>query len=373
MAQDEEKPAKFHVVGATREEVSAFLASLGEREFRADQILRWVYEAGAADVESMSNLPKALRARLTEQLIVVSSSVAEVQQSADGTAKLLVALEDGERVETVLIPEGRRRTVCVSSQVGCPVGCAFCASGQSGFVRDLSAGEMIEQVLLARQKRPEDRLKAGLQTRAEDRLKAGLQALTNVVFMGIGEPLANFEALARAIGILTAPWGLGLSPRRITVSTVGLPERIRRLGELGLGVNLAISLHASDDLTRQRLIPGARPVREVVAAARDYLREAGREVTFEYVLIDGVNDSAADARELAALVGRLPILVNLIPLNPVAGLTLRESPAARAERFAAELRKRGVRVQERRRRGADIEAACGQLRRSRQSAEGSRQ
>ena len=346
-----EDRGRFAMVGATREEVRAFVASLGEPAYRGDQVLRWVYGQGAADFDSMTNLPKATRARLAEAAAVHTSSVAEARSSADGTEKLLVALADGERVETVLIPEGTRRTVCVSTQVGCPVGCVFCASGQSGFVRDLTAGEIVEQVLHAR------------------RRFAAPGALTHVVFMGIGEPLANYEAVVRAIGILTASWGLALGPRRITVSTVGLPARIRRLAAEGLGVNLAVSLHASDDLTRARLIPGAHPLREVVAAAQAYLRETGREVTFEYVLINNVNDSADDARGLAELIGKLPILVNLLPLNPVAGLPWEEPPAARVAAFAAELKRHRVRVQRRRRRGADIEAACGQLRSQRASKE----
>jgi len=345
------QPSPLPLIGATRDEVRALMASLGQPAYRADQLLRWVYAAGATSIEAMTDMPKALRATLAEWTRLYTTSVADARQSSDGTRKLLVALRiagnppaDGERIETVIIPEGRRATVCVSTQVGCAVGCAFCASGLGGLVRDLSAGEIVEQVLHAR------------------RCIEPPAGLTHVVVMGIGEPLANYDALAAALRLLTAPWALALSPRRITVSTVGLPDRIRRLAEEGLGVNLAVSLHAADDVTRRRLIPGARPIREVVAAARDYLRMTGREVTLEYVLVKGVNDSLEDARGLAEVVGRERILVNLLPLNPVAGLLLEESPPGRAERFAAELKSKGVRVQRRRRRGADIEGACGQLR-----------
>lgn len=334
----------FPLIGATRDDVRAWLSAQGQPAYRADQLLRWVYASGATGFEAMANLPKALRAALAERAGVYTTRVAATQASADGTQKLLVALAGGDAVETVIIPEGRRRTVCVSTQVGCAIGCIFCASGADGLARNLSPGEIVEQALHAR------------------RAMAPAH-LTHVVVMGMGEPLMNLDALLRALGVLTAPWGLALSPRRITVSTIGLPEGIRRLAAEGPGVNLAVSLHAADDVTRERLVPHARPVAQVVAAARDYLHRTGREVTFECVLVAGVNDSPADAQGLADAVGREPILVNLLPLNPARGRDLAEPPPARVERFAGELRRRGVRVQVRRRRGADIEGACGQLRR----------
>ena len=336
---------RLRVIGATREEVRGFVASLGEAGYRADQVLQWVYEHGATSFDAMTNVPRATRALLAERAVLFTSSVRDEQSSGDGTVKLLVALGDGEAVETVVIPAGGRRTVCISTQVGCAVGCAFCASGLGGLVRNLTAGEIVEQVLWAR-------------SRFEPPA-----APTNLVVMGVGEPLSNFDALVRALGIFTAPWGLAMSGRRITVSTVGLPGRIRQLAERGPGVNLAVSLHASDDATRSRLVPGARPVGEVVRAARHYLGATGREVTFEYVLVKDVNDSPAAARGLAEAVGALPVLVNLIPLNPVAGLPWQAPSESRVERFVEELRGCGVRVEVRRRRGADIAAACGQLRR----------
>jgi len=340
-------PERFRIIGAMREELRDFVAGLGAPAYRADQILRWVYAAGAPSFEAMTNLPKALRETLAERATLYTTAVAETRRSSDGTAKLLVALADGAAVEAVIIPEDDRRTACISTQVGCAIGCVFCASGIGGLVRDLSAGEIVEEVLQARRSLGEG------------------EALTHLVVMGIGEPLMNYEALVRALRILTAPWGLALGPRRITVSTVGLPATIRRLAGEGLGVNLAVSLHAADDFTRERLVPHARPLGEVVAAARDYLHRTGREVTFECVLVKGVNDSVEDARGLADLVGREAILVNLLPVNPVPGLGWQAPSAARVERFVRELRGRGVRVQVRRRRGADIAGACGQLRRHR--------
>jgi len=337
-------PERFRVVGATREELRAFLAELGQPEYRGDQVLRWVYKAGVGDFEGMTNLTRPLRSALAERALLLTTSVAKVLESKDGTRKLLVQLSDGAAVETVLIPEGRRHTACVSTQVGCAVGCAFCASGLGGLERNLTAGEIVEQALHARRHLPPG------------------ATLTHVVVMGIGEPLTNYEALVRALRVLAAPWGLALSARRITVSTVGLPAQIERLAAEGLGVNLAVSLHAADDLTRARLVPHARPLREVVAAARAYRRATGRDVTFEYVLIRGANDSLVDAAGLSELVGGERALVNLLPVNPVEGLGWEAPPGARVERFAAELARRGVRVQVRRRRGEDIAGACGQLR-----------
>jgi len=315
---------RFDILGASLEEVRALVESLGEPPYRAAQVLSWAYGRRVRDFHAMTNLPMGLRERLGASARLMTSSVEDVRRSLDGTTKLLVRLADGEAIEAVSIPEGRRNTA---------------------LVRNLRPGEIVEQVLHLLDVLP-----------AEARL-------TNVVVMGVGEPLLNYAATRRALEVLTAPWGFGLSPRRITVSTVGLPERVERLAAEGPPVNLAVSLHASDDLTRSRLVPGARAIRDVLAAATHYQRETGREVTVEYVLVAGVNDSRDDARGLARLVARRPFLVNLIPVNEVAGLGWRAPDARQVERFASALRVRGVRVQVRRRRGADIEGACGQLRR----------
>jgi len=336
--------APFRILGAALDEVRAFVQALGEPPYRAEQILSWAYGKRVRDFAAMGNLPKALRERLAVSATLATTSVDQVRRSADGTTKLLVRLADGEAIEAVMIPEGRRNTACLSTQVGCPIGCVFCASGLGGLVRNLEPGEIVEQVLHVLDLLPEGK------------------RLTNIVVMGIGEPLLNYAATRRALEVLTARWGLGLSPRRITVSTVGLPELIERLAADGPAVNLAVSLHASDDLTRSQLVPRARPIRDILAAARRYLRQTGREVTIEYVLVKGVNDSTADARELARLIGRAPFLVNLIPLNRVEGLGWEPPGPERVARFANALRGRGVRVHVRRRRGADIEGACGQLR-----------
>jgi len=337
-------PEPLHLIGATRDELRAFVERFGQPPYRADQVLHWIYAAGTAQLDAMTNLPKSLRTALAGRTRLFTSTVAEVHEGRDGTTKLLIALHDAQAVEAVIIPKAGRHTVCISTQVGCPIGCVFCASGLGGKARDLTAGEIVEQVLHARR-----------------HIEAGGR-LTNIVVMGVGEPLLNFEAVVRALRTVTAPWGLAFSPRRITLSTVGLPGQIRRLAHEGPHVNLAVSLHAADDATRRRLIPAARPIRKLVEAARDYLEHTGREVTFEYVLIDGVNDSPDDARGLAEWVGGQPIFVNLLPLNPVEGLPWREPPHARVAQFEAELRRRRVQVRLRRRRGGDVAGACGQLR-----------
>jgi len=334
----------LHIPGATPDEVRRLIASLGHQPYRANQILSWLYRRRASHFDQMTDLPKPLRRLLAASATLLTTSVARTRQSADGTTKLLIRLHDGHAIESVLIPEPRRNTACLSTQVGCPIRCAFCASGLHGLVRNLAPGEILEQALHILHHLPHD------------------QRLTNIVIMGVGEPLLNYPATRRALLVLTAPWALGLSPRRITLSTVGLPERIRRLAAEGPHVNLAISLHAPEDLTRTRLVPRAQPIRHILAAADHYHRHTRREVTIEYVLIAGVNDTNADARELARLLRGRPYLLNLIPLNPVEGLPWRPPEPKRLERFLRTLRSEGLRAHRRKRRGADIESACGQLR-----------
>jgi 23S rRNA (adenine2503-C2)-methyltransferase len=296
----------------------------------------------------MTDLPKDLRDGLARGLRVLSSEVERVQRSRDGTVKALVRLEDGRRVEAVLIPEGKRTTLCISTEVGCPVRCVFCASGLEGLVRPLRAHEIVEQVLHAR------RLLA----------EGSGGALTNLVLMGMGEPLLNYDATAEALRALRDPNGIGLGARRITLSTVGIVEGMERLRREGHPINLAVSLHAPDDATRTRIVPlnSRYGVARVAEAARTYARETKRDVTFEYVLLAGVNDSDAQAALLAGLAEGSHVNVNLIPYNRVEGLPFRTPSAARVESFASVLRGRGVPVHVRRRRGEDIDAACGQLR-----------
>ncbi|HEU4394594.1 MAG TPA: 23S rRNA (adenine(2503)-C(2))-methyltransferase RlmN [Planctomycetota bacterium] len=340
-------------------ELEARLAALGLPKYRARQVRDAVLRRGARSFEEATDLPRELRERLSRELRARSSAVERVQRSRDGTAKLLVLMEDGRRVETVVIPEGRRTTVCVSTEVGCPVRCAFCASGLEGLVRPLAAHEIAEQFLHARSLCADD----------------GVPAPTNVVLMGMGEPLLNFDATAAALRMLRDRAGIALGARRITLSTVGILDGIERLKSEGHKINLAVSLHAPDDRTRDRIVPlnTRSGVARIVEAARRYARETGRDVTFEYVLLAGVNDSDAQAEALAGHAAGAHINVNLIPFNRVPGLPFRSPTPARVEAFSAILRRRGVPVHVRRRRGDDIAAACGQLRLETEKAERARE
>jgi 23S rRNA (adenine2503-C2)-methyltransferase len=330
--------------------------SLGEPPYRADQVYTWLYSSLVTDFEAMSNLPQPMRQRLSEIADLQSLTPVTSTLSSDGLArKVLFALPDAETIESVLMLYDERHTVCVSTQVGCPVGCAFCATGQSGFVRNLSPGEIVAQVLFfARQ------------------LKAEGRRITNVVFMGMGEPLLNYDATWQAIRTLTDPRGLNLGARRITVSTVGVVPAIKRMKGEGLQVGLAVSLHAPTDRLRQTLIPLARkyPLRELISVCRDYVNHTGRRVTFEYALISGQNDYVEQAAELARLLKGLLCHVNLIPLNPVDDSIQQASSAEQVRAFHRELTRRGINATTRLRRGLDIEAGCGQLRSRRLSTHG---
>ncbi len=328
----------------TLDEIHALLESWGEPRFRARQIFTWVHARGEQDYEAMTDLPKTLRERLAGHLPVRASTVARTEPSEDGAVKLLVRLADGECVECVLIPEGDRLTACLSSQVGCGVGCIFCASGTDGAVRNLSAGEIVEQ---------------GLHLTAY----AG-RRLTNIVMMGMGEPLHNVFEVAKALRILQAPEGQDLGARRITVSTSGPEKGFDEFLALGLQVKLAISLHAAKDGVRRRLVPrgGTGNVAALRNMADRWFLATGRDTTFEYVLIDGLNDGDEDMEALARVAGR-HVNVNMIPLNPVAfAPELRAPPAERIDRCVSFLESRGLVVHIRRQRGDDVAAACGQLR-----------
>jgi 23S rRNA (adenine2503-C2)-methyltransferase len=268
------------------------------------------------------------------------------RQTQIGTEKLLVELQDGEKVECVLMREDDRRTICLSTQVGCGMGCVFCASGLLGLARNLSAGEIVEQIL---------RL---------DRLLPPLERITNVVVMGMGEPLANLPNLLKALATLDEKGGLGLSPRRITISTVGLPEKIRELARLGKPYNLAVSLHAPNDSLRNELVPVNQKIgiEAILAAADEFFEETGRRVTYEYVVLGGRNDGASEARELTALLRGRNAHVNLIPMNAVTELPFHDPAAERLRQFIEVLEQGGVTTTVRKRKGADIDAACGQLR-----------
>lgn len=329
--------------------VEALVRAQGGQPFQARQVLHWVWRHGVTAYEQMRTVPARLRAALAGTHVVRSTSVAAADLAADGTEKLLLRLGDGESVECVIIPDGVRTTLCISTQVGCPVGCVFCASGLDGVRRNLTAGEIAEQVLVAR-----------------DRLPAG-RRLTNLVVMGMGEPMLNLDALLPALQRIHDPAGIDMGARRITVSTSGYPQQLERFAAADPSYNLAVSLHAADDALRRRLVPTARhAVRDLVAAAHRYFGQKGREVTYEVVLLDGVNDRPDDATALVDLLGRLPCTVNLIPWNPVAPIAaatgLRRPAAGRIDDFAEQLRRGGLKVTVRRQRGADRSAACGQLR-----------
>lgn len=320
----------------------------GARRFHPASIRRWVYARGIRSIADMTDLPKALRATLAERYVVRGSRIARRLDSEDGTIKLLLELRDDRRIEAVLIPEADRLTLCVSTQVGCGVRCAFCASGVEGVARNLSAGEIVEQFLWARELAAEHE-----------------RTITNLVLMGGGEPLNNFDAVKDAVEILNSEHGLGFGARRITLSTIGIPSKIDRLEELDSKINLAISLHAPNETLRGQLIPGLDriPLQGVLAAAGRYFQRTGREVTFEYVLLKGVNDSAACATELRDLLRGVRCSVNLIPLNPHPDSSF-ERPAEQAvEAVAGILRAGGIQTTVRRSRGRDIQAACGQLKR----------
>ena len=325
------------------EELRAELERAGEPPYRAAQIFGWLYKKGAASFVAMTDLPGGLRDKLARTFVMAAPDLDGVFESKDGSRKYMFRLGDGHCVETVSIPSGVRKTICVSTQVGCKFGCAFCASGLGGFVRNLVPSEVVGQVLFLR-----------------DVLDV---TLTNIVFMGMGEPLDNFENLARAIQILNAPEGLGIAARRMTVSTAGFVPGIDHLRKLGLQVNLSISLHASTDAKRDELMPINRkyPLEALMRACEEYLRGGGRKITLEYVLLGGFNDSPEDADGLARVASRLRAKVNLILYSPVSGLPFTVPEAKRVRDFLGRLTPRGVPAMLRRSKGIDIQAACGQL------------
>ncbi len=341
---------RVNLLGLDRDGLAAFFRGLGEKPFRAQQVMQWIHRHGVTDFDAMTNLGKGLRARLAAVAEVRAPRLLAAREAADGTRKWLVRLDGGNAIETVFIPEEGRGTLCVSSQVGCSLDCAFCATGAQGFNRNLSAAEILGQVWMA--------------NHAPDLGAGDGRGITNIVLMGMGEPLHNFHAVVTALRVMVDDWAYGLSRRRVTLSTSGVAPRIDRLRE-ACDVALAVSLHAPNDALRNRLVPINRryPLADLMAACRRYVR-GGRSktsITFEYVMLDGINDSPVQARELVQLLQGLPAKVNLIPFNPFAGTLFRRSPEEAIQRFSAELHTRGIRTTVRRPRGADIEAACGQL------------
>ncbi|MCB9837717.1 MAG: 23S rRNA (adenine(2503)-C(2))-methyltransferase RlmN [Phycisphaeraceae bacterium] len=354
-----------HIFEHTHDSLSQWFAERGSPRFRAGQVLEWVYGKGVIDPDRMSNLSASDRAALAGGMTFASCSTIEHASASDGVQKLLVQWDDGassglpvldpsRQTECVMIPslpgESKiRKTACISSQIGCPVGCRFCASGIGGLDGNLSAGRIVEQVWML------------------GRLP-GVERISNVVFMGMGEPLANFAAVTRAVRTIAAPWGLGIGARKITISTVGLPRAIERLAdELELPVTLALSLHAPNDDLRRELIPWSEhtTIAELVEACAVWFDRTGREITLEYILLGGCNDSADQAKELAGVCKRLRCNVNLIRYNEVEGLPYHRPTDERVRRFQETLRERGVNTHIRASRGRDIAAACGQLRHER--------
>lgn len=350
----------------THGQLTDLLLGWGEPRFRADQVWHWLYQSLAGDFEGMANLPTSLRERLAAETDLVLLTPLGSEESASGqTRKVLFRLGDGATIESVLMLYQDRRTACISTQVGCAMGCTFCATGQGGLARNLSAGEIVAQVThLAREIREEQIQQAAA---AGDRADLDAHPVTNIVLMGMGEPLANYAATWQAIKTLTDSRGYHLGARRITLSTVGLIPGIKRLAEEGLPINLAVSLHAADDELRNELVPINKryPLADLMAATQHYVAKTGRRVTIEYALIAGVNDSPEQARRLSSLLESLLCHVNLIPLNPTPDSPLRPSPRERVGAFQDELVRSGIPTTVRMRRGIDIQAGCGQLRQRR--------
>lgn len=340
------------LLSLTLEELADELETLGEPRYRAGQLCEWIYRKRVGDFAAMSNMPSALRERLAGHFQVRPLEKVRESGSKDTTRKFLFRLADGQLVETVLIPaspalygeRSDRRTICISSQVGCAYGCKFCASGLDGWKRHLTAGEIVSQFLAVEEESGE--------------------RISNIVFMGMGEPFANYDNLMRAIEILNAPWGIGLGARHITVSTSGLVPKIREFADQPLQIRLAISLHGATDAVRGQIMPVNRkyPIDDLLEACAHYVSRKKQHLTFEYILIRDINDSEEQARALAGHARRLRAKVNLIPYNTVAGLEWERPEQPVQERFLEILTGRGVQATLRREKGHDIAAACGQLR-----------
>ena len=381
-------------------DLEALCVSIGEQAYRAKQILSWIYVKGAMAFDEMSNLPKNFRKQLEEKYQVLQTKVDSIVQiteqpgcnqatplsplckggkrgdeittfqtpsqdkreeegknivkkkrllqdnKLDGTEKFLIHLSDENVIECVLLREGRKITACVSTQVGCAMACQFCASGLLGLERNLTVGEIVEQALHVKNHLQHD------------------ERLTNIVLMGIGEPLKNYDNVVKAVRIMNAEWGLGIGARHITISTVGIIDGMHRLAQEGIQVNLAISLHAPNDITRSKIIPSNKKIgiNNIVAAAREYFKATRRDISFEYILIDGVNASKQDAESLARLLKGVQCNVNLLPVNPVEEFHLKPPSQETIEMFCKTLEKHGIVVTLRKRKGDNISAACGQLR-----------
>jgi len=335
------------ILDLSHEELHAWMQEQGFPAYRARQLIKWLFPGRATDFDMMTDLPDSLRQQLKQTFCLWQTEVVRCHEDEDGTEKLVLQLADRGRIECVMLREGSRRTICISTQVGCAMGCVFCASGLDGVERNLTAAEIVEQVLRLQQLLP-----------AEERI-------SNIVVMGMGEPLANLSQLLLALADVTSQEGLGIGTRRVTISTVGLPAAIRRLAEQERHYQLAVSLHAPTDELRNQLIPtnAKTGVSEILSAADYFFQSTGRRLTYEYVLLADINDQPEHAHALVALLSSRKALLNVIPYNPVAGLPYK-TPSKRAiSQFGSILQDGGVNVQFRLRKGDSINAACGQLRR----------
>ncbi len=343
------KHEKVNLLNFDRQGLQAYFTEIGEKPFRAAQLLKWIYQFGVDDFNAMSNLSKSLRKKLSEVAEIKLPEIVTEQHSDDGTIKWLLRLDSGNSIETVFIPEGDRGTLCISSQVGCALECSFCSTAQQGFNRNLTTAEIISQVVIA--------------NRALKCIPRNERVISNVVFMGMGEPLLNFDNVVTTINILLEDNAYGLSKRRVTLSTSGVIPALDRLKEVS-DVSLALSLHAPNDELRNELVPINRkyPIKELLAACKRYVSgETKRKVTVEYVLLDGVNDKPQHARELVKLLKDFPCKINLIPFNPFPDSGYETSSAEAIESFRNIVVKGGLLTTTRKTRGEDIDAACGQL------------
>jgi len=340
---------KVNLLNFDRQGLETYFSEIGEKPFRAAQVLKWIYQFGIDDFDAMSNLSKSLREKLNNEAEIKLPEVVTEQISDDGTIKWLLRLDSGNSIETVFIPENDRGTLCISSQVGCALECSFCSTAQQGFNRNLSTAEIISQVVIA--------------NRALKCIPRNERVISNIVLMGMGEPLLNFDNVVTAMNIMLEDNAYGLSKRRVTLSTSGVVPALDRLKEVS-DVSLALSLHAPNDELRNELVPINRkyPIKELLAACKRYISgETKRKVTVEYVLLDGVNDKPEHARQLVKLLKDLPCKINLIPFNPFPNSDYKTSSTEAIERFRNIVVKGGLVTTTRKTRGEDIDAACGQL------------
>jgi 23S rRNA (adenine2503-C2)-methyltransferase len=340
---------RVNLLDYDRQGLEAFFTAMGEKAFRASQVLKWIYQGGVDDFDGMTNLSKSLRETLKQQAEIRTPEIVTQQLSDDGTIKWLLRVDSGNCIETVFIPEADRGTLCISSQVGCALDCSFCSTAQQGFNRNLATGEIIGQLWVA--------------NKAMQCLPRNERVISNVVLMGMGEPLLNFDNVIRAINLMMDDNAYGLSKRRVTLSTSGVIPALQRLKQVS-DVSLAVSLHAPTDDLRDQLVPLNKkyPIKQLLAACKDYVAGAARrKVTFEYVMLEDINDSPEQARQLVKVLQGIPAKVNLIPFNPFPGTPYRVSSQARIDKFRDVLMQAGLITVTRKTRGDDIDAACGQL------------